>query len=43
VPLALRLYLPEEWTADRARCDRAGVPPELGFRERSRAPNSLGC
>jgi SRSO17 transposase len=31
VPLALRLYLPAEWTADRPRCRRAGVPPELGF------------
>jgi SRSO17 transposase len=28
VPVALRLYLPEEWTADRARCRQAGVPPE---------------
>jgi SRSO17 transposase len=34
VPLALRLYLPEQWTADRARCGRAGVPPELGFRSK---------
>jgi SRSO17 transposase len=28
VGLALRLYLPTEWTRDRARCRRAGVPPE---------------
>jgi SRSO17 transposase len=35
VPLALRLYLPEEWTADRARCRRAGVPPELGFHSKA--------
>lgn len=34
VPLALRLYLPEEWTADRARCQRAGVPRDLGFRSK---------
>jgi SRSO17 transposase len=34
VPLALRLYLPEEWTADRARCQRAGVPPELRFQSK---------
>ena len=28
VPLALRLFLPESWTADPARLDKAGVPPE---------------
>jgi SRSO17 transposase len=27
-PLALRLFLPESWLADRRRLDRAGVPPE---------------
>jgi SRSO17 transposase len=26
-PLAMRLYLPESWTKDRKRLDRAGVPP----------------
>jgi SRSO17 transposase len=26
VPFALRLFLPEEWTADAARLERAGVP-----------------
>jgi SRSO17 transposase len=31
VPLALRLYLPQEWTADPARCRRAGVPPTVTF------------
>ncbi len=34
VPLALRLYLPQEWTADPARCRRAGVPPECSFRSK---------
>ena len=28
VPIALRLFLPESWTADGARLERAGVPPE---------------
>jgi SRSO17 transposase len=28
-PLALRLFLPDSWLADRKRLDRAGVPPEL--------------
>src|SRR3569833_996046 len=26
VPMALRLYLPKEWTQNRARCRKAGVP-----------------
>ncbi|MFE3643924.1 IS701 family transposase [Streptomyces sp. NPDC059169] len=26
-----RLYLPEEWTADRERCREAGVPDEVAF------------
>jgi SRSO17 transposase len=35
VPLALRLYLPAEWVADRARCRRARVPAEIGFRTKN--------
>lgn len=35
VPLALRLYLPAEWTTDRARCRRAGVPPEIAFQTKA--------
>lgn len=31
VPAAFRLYLPEGWTDDRARCRAAGVPPGVGF------------
>jgi SRSO17 transposase len=30
----MRLYLPEEWTKDKKRCKRAGVPKEIGFRTR---------
>ena len=35
VPMALRLYLPKEWTQDRARCRKAGVPaPYRTFRSK---------
>ena len=30
----VRLYLPEEWTKDRARCQEAGVPKTFRFRTR---------
>jgi SRSO17 transposase len=29
-----RLYLPEEWTKDKKRCKRAGIPKEVRFRTR---------
>ena len=31
LPVAYRLYLPEDWAADRARRCKAGVPEDLGF------------
>jgi SRSO17 transposase len=30
LPLAYRMFLPREWTEDKARCKRAGVPEEIG-------------
>ncbi len=30
----MRLYLPEEWTKDKKRCRRAGIPQEITFRTR---------
>jgi SRSO17 transposase len=32
MPLDYRLYLPQEWTSDRARCHKAGVPENIEFR-----------
>ena len=32
LPLAWRLYLPREWTKDRARCKQAGVPKGVRFK-----------
>jgi len=31
LPLSYRLYLPGEWTEDKARCKRAGVPEAIRF------------
>jgi SRSO17 transposase len=30
----MRLYMPKEWTKDKPRCKRAGVPKEIRFRTR---------
>lgn len=30
----LRLYLPEEWTTDRKRCAKAGIPKDVRYRTR---------
>lgn len=32
IPIALRLFLPKEWTDDRGRCDAAKVPDAIGYR-----------
>ena len=32
LPVAYRLYLPQEWTADRERLRKAGVPEDVGFK-----------
>jgi SRSO17 transposase len=32
VPLDYRMYLPQEWSEDRARCRKAGVPEQIEFR-----------
>ena len=32
LPVAYRLYLPEDWTKDRARRKKAGVPKEIKFK-----------
>lgn len=31
LPIAYRLYLPQEWAEDRARCAKVGVPEEVSF------------
>ncbi len=32
LPVGFQLYLPQEWTDDRARCRKVGVPEEMGFK-----------
>lgn len=39
--IGLRLYLPEEWTNDRRRCRKAGVPPEIPFQTKTEIALSL--
>lgn len=34
--IGLRLYLPEEWTEDRERCQKVGVPEAVGFQPKWR-------
>lgn len=39
--LGATLYLPTEWTRDRARCARVGVPPTVHFQEKWRLALTL--
>ena len=32
LPVAWRLYLPQEWTKDRERCTKAGIPRDIRFK-----------
>src|SRR3712207_4456624 len=41
VPVGLRLFLPEEWTRDPARCVRAGVPEAATMPQRSKGEIAL--
>lgn len=34
LPVDYRLYLPQEWTAEPARCRKAGVPEKIAFRSK---------
>ena len=36
LPVAYRLYLPQEWAADRARRRKAGVPEEIALQDQAR-------
>ncbi len=46
-PIALRLYMPQAWTKDRARCEAAKVPDTIGYRpivaDRARRARSGSC
>jgi SRSO17 transposase len=39
--LGATLYLPKEWTRDRARCERVSVPPTIRFQEKWRLALTL--
>lgn len=39
--LGAALYLPQEWTRDRARCERVGVPASVHFQEKWRLALTL--
>ncbi len=39
--LGAALYLPKEWTRDRARCARVGIPPTIRFQEKWRLALTL--
>jgi SRSO17 transposase len=39
--LGATLYLPKEWTRDRARCERVHVPPDVRFQEKWRLALTL--
>ena len=41
LPVAYRLYLPEEWTDDPARCKAAGVPESVAFQKKWEIAQSL--
>jgi SRSO17 transposase len=40
-PMGALLYLPEEWTTDRARCTAARIPPTVEFQEKWRLALTL--
>ena len=39
LPVAYRLYLPQDWALDGARRKKVGVPEEIGFQTKSRSPS----
>jgi len=42
LPIALRLYLPEAWAGDKARCKKAGVPKNITFQTKPQiAPDQI--
>jgi SRSO17 transposase len=41
VPLDWALYVPEEWCADRARCMKAKIPPDIEFQNKPQLAGQL--